>query len=116
MEIKGKIIEILDLKSGTSRNGNEWRSQEYVIETLGQFPKRCVFTVFGSDKIDNFALMKGEVVTVKLDIDAREYNGRWYNDIKAWAVERDARPSQPQGNQAYYPNKQTVHEESDLPF
>lgn len=90
MELRGRIIRVLPLKSGLSASsGKEWCKQEYVIETREQYPKQCCFEVFGQDKIDNFNLVEGDNVTVKLDIDAHEYNGRWYNTITAWAVEHD---------------------------
>lgn len=87
MEITGKIIAVLQPQGGVSaRTGNSWKSQDYVIETQEQYPKKCVFRVFGEDKIGQFNIQAGEVVTVSFDIDAHEYNGRWYNDVRAWAV------------------------------
>lgn len=98
MELTGTIIEVLPLQSGVSaRSGNPWQSQEYVIEVPGQYPKRCVFKVFGEDKIRQFNILKGCSGTVSIDIDAREYNGRWYNDIKAYNfVHQAVGGSQPQ--------------------
>jgi hypothetical protein len=61
-------------------------SQEYVIEVPGQYPRRCVFRVFGEDRIRQFNIQNGEDVTVQFDIDAHEYNGRWFNDIRAYNV------------------------------
>jgi len=87
MEIKGKIIECLPVKSGQSSNG-EWRKQEYVLETDGQYPKKVCFMAWG-DKIDQFAIQQGESVEVSIDLESREYNGRWYTDVKAWKVSRD---------------------------
>lgn len=88
MEIKGKIIAVLPLRSGVSqKDGKSWMTQDYVIETLEQYPKRCLFNVFGEEKIKEYNLQVGSEVTVKFDINAREYNGRWYNDIRAWKVE-----------------------------
>ena len=87
MEISGKIIEILDIKSGQSANG-EWRKQEYVLETEAQYPKKVCFMAWG-DKIDQFNIQKGETVEVSIDLESREYNGRWYTDVKAWKVSRD---------------------------
>ena len=86
MEISGKIIEILDIKSGQSANG-EWRKQEYVLETEAQYPKKVCFMAWG-DKIDQFNIQKGETVEVSIDLESREYNGRWYTDVKAWKVSR----------------------------
>lgn len=90
MEITGKIIAVLPPRSGVSaRTGNSWMTQEYVIETHDQYPKKCVFNIFGEDKIKNFNIQVGEEMTVSFDIDAREYNGRYYNDIRAWAINRN---------------------------
>lgn len=89
MEISGKIIAALEPRGGISqRTGNPWKTQEFVIETHDQFPRRCVFNVFGEDKLRDFNIQVGEELTVSFDIDAREYNGRWYNDIRAWRVQR----------------------------
>ena len=89
MEIEGKIIAVLPARSGVSqRTGNEWKSQEYVIETHDQYPRKCCFNVFGSDKIDAMAIKAGEELRVSFDIDAHEYNGRWFNNITAWKVDR----------------------------
>lgn len=89
MEITGKIIAVLPKQSGTSqRTGSTWASQEYVIETHDQYPRKCCFRIFGEDKIANMNIQAGEELTVSFDINAREYNGRWYNDISAWKVDR----------------------------
>lgn len=88
MEITGKIIAVLPERGGISKTGNEWKTQEYVIETHEQYPKKVCFNVFGTDKIAQFNIQVGDEMTVSFDINAREYNGRWYNDIRAWKVER----------------------------
>ncbi len=89
MEIKGKIIAVMEKRSGVAQqSGKAWATQDYVIETINeQYPKRCVFNVFGEENIKKFALEAGKVVTIHFDINAREYNGRWYNDIRAWRVD-----------------------------
>ena len=86
MEFSGKVIAVLPLQSGQGRNG-EWKKQEYVIENHDQYPKKVCFNLWG-DKIDQFAIQAGEELAVSFDIDCREYNGRWYNDIRAWKVDR----------------------------
>ena len=87
MEITGKIIEILPEQSGESARG-PWRKQEYVLETDGQYPKKICFMAWG-DKIDEFAIQKTETLTAAINLESREYNGRWYTDVKAWKVSRD---------------------------
>ena len=90
MELTGTIIAVLPAMSGVSqRTGNHWMSQDYVIEVPGQYPRRCSFKIFGEDRIKQFAIQQGEQnVTVQFDIDAHEYNGRWFNEIRAYNVIR----------------------------
>ena len=96
MDITGRIIAVMEKRSGQSqRSGNTWASQDYVIETLEQYPRRCVFNVFGEDKINEYNLQIGSEVTVSFDINAREYNGRWYNDVRAWRVQPQQSQAQP---------------------
>lgn len=114
-ELTGKVIAVLPLASGVSnRTGKEWASQDYVIEEQNaRYPQRVCFKVFGSDKIQQFALQLGDIVTVKLELGCREYNGKWYNEINCWSVERPqaAQPmpqaqSQPPQPQNYAPAEQ----------
>ena len=86
-DITGKIIAVLPTRSGTSARGTQWSSQTAVIETHEQYPKRVAFDVLG-DKITEFNLQVGEEVTVSFDINAREFNGKWWNSVNAWQVVR----------------------------
>lgn len=88
MEITGKIIVALEPRSGVSANtGNPWKMQSFVLETTTeQYPRRCVFDVFGEDRLNQFNIQVGQEYTVSFDIDAREYQGRWFNSIRAWRV------------------------------
>lgn len=88
MELSGKVIAVLEPRGGVSKTGNEWKVQEYVIETHDQYPKKMCFDVFGADKIEQFNIQIGEELNVSFDVDAREWNGRWFNSIRAWKVER----------------------------
>ena len=89
MEFTGKIIAILNPKGGvSSRTGNEWKVQEFVIEDHGQYPRKMCFEVFGADKIALFNIQMGEELTVSFDIDASPWQNRWFNRIRAWKVER----------------------------
>ena len=93
MELTGRIIAVLAAQSGVSaRTGNSWMSQDYVIEVPGQYPKRCVFRIFGEDRIKQFNIQMNEDVTIQFDIDAHEYQGRWFNDIRAYNVVRGQVP------------------------
>lgn len=85
MEIQGKVIAVLPERSGVSARG-EWKSQTYVIETQEQYPKKMAFDVFGADRLAQFNIQSGEVINVSFDIDAHEYQGRYFNQIRAWNV------------------------------
>lgn len=109
-------------QSGVSaRTGNAWMSREYVIEVPGQYPKKCCFKVFGEDRLKQFNLRKDETVTVQFDIDAHEYNGRWFNEIQAYNVLRpqQAAPAPQQQVAAPAPTPQDAGDggsTDDLPF
>lgn len=134
MELIGKIIAVLPAREGTSARGTEWKSQDYVLETQEQYPKRCCFNVFGADRIASFNIQVGETLSVSFDIDAHEYQGRWFNSIRAWKVDRvdlnaaatapnpaapytQAAPISPApANEAPFPPAQESGSEDDLPF
>lgn len=87
MEIKGTIIAALPETSGISKAGNQWKKKEYVLEnTDGQFPRKVAFTCFG-DNADKINLQVGQDVTIYFDIESREFNGRWYTDIRCWRAD-----------------------------
>ncbi|MDH6534082.1 DUF3127 domain-containing protein [Parabacteroides sp. 52] len=88
MEVTGRIIAILPEQGGVSKTGNEWKKQEYVLETQDQYPKKVCFQLFGADRIAQAAIQLDEMLTVSFDIDSREYQGRWFTNINAWKVER----------------------------
>lgn len=103
-EISGQIIAVLPTRSGTSAKGTAWSSQTAVITTIEQYPKKVAFDVM-NEKIAQFNLQVGEYVTVSYDIDAHEYQGRWFNAVRAWNVVRANQPQQatqqPLQQQAY---------------
>ena len=86
MELRGKIIQVRPLQEGVSKAGNAWKKQEYILETLGtQYPRKVCFNLFG-DNVDKFPMQVGQDVTVSIDLESREFNGRWYTDVRAWNV------------------------------
>ncbi|MBQ7822563.1 MAG: DUF3127 domain-containing protein [Bacteroidaceae bacterium] len=87
MEIKGKIVQILPLQGGQTKAGGEWKKQEYILETEGQYPKKVCFNLWG-DRIEQYPVVEGEEVTVSFDLDSREFNGRWYTEVRAWKIEK----------------------------
>lgn len=90
MEVTGRVIAVLAEQGGVSKTGNEWKKQEYVIETQEQYPKKVCFQLFGADRIAQAAIQAGEIITVHIDIESREYQGRWYTNINGWKVDRPA--------------------------
>ena len=89
MELTGKIIAEFNERGGVSnRTGNEWKAKSYVMAVPGEFPRKLVFDVFGVDRLQAFNIQIGETLTVHFDIDAHEYNGRWFNDVRAFRIDR----------------------------
>lgn len=84
MELTGTLVEVLPLQTGQGKNGT-WKKQNIVVETEGQYPKKVCISIWG-DKIDDSQLRTGNKLTISFDIESREYNGRWYTDVKAWKV------------------------------
>lgn len=133
MELQGRVIAVMEPREGTSARG-PWKSQQYVIETHDQYPKKMVFDIFGAERIDQFAIKAGEEILVSFDVDAHEYNGRWFNNIRAWNIQRvdaaaaqagnmppTAAPIAPQsqpaaGSQAPFPPAASDSAADDLPF
>ena len=122
MELKGKVINVQPVQTGEGRNG-QWKKQDYIIEydQNSQYPRRMMFNLWG-EKIDQYHIQEGQLITVSFDIECREYNGRWYNDIRAWKVEADdgsvpVETAFVQASQASMsPILPPTDETSDLPF
>lgn len=93
MEIKGKVMQVMPLQSGTSqRTGNAWRKQDYVMETYDRFPRKVYFGFFG-DAIDQYPLQVGDDINLSFDLESRPFVGRdgverWSTDVRAWKAEK----------------------------
>lgn len=86
LRIKGKFIKALNLMQGTGKTGNEWKKQDFIIETDGDYPKQVAFSVF-NDKVDEVnAFAAGDKLTVFFNPESREYNGKCYTDLRAWKI------------------------------
>ena len=91
IEITGRVVNVLAPVTGQSKSGNgEWKKQEFVIETQSQYPKKVLFSLWGDKTEQINGLNPGDDVKVSFDPESREYNGRWYTDLRAWRVERGA--------------------------
>jgi hypothetical protein len=122
MEIRGKVIVVQPVQTGEGRNGT-WKKQEYVIEydPTSQYPRKMMFNLWG-DKIDQYNIQLGQSLKISFDIDCREYQGRWYNDIRAWKIEPDDGEQndnsfpQPASQSTFAPEIAPADESSELPF
>lgn len=130
MNVTGKLIAAMPKRSGISeRTGNPWATRDYVLEyQSGEYTKKCAFRVVGEDKLASFDLHFGDVVTLYFDIDAHEYNGRWYTEIIAINVVKNGaktnvettqeaeQPTAVPNGQPAPPEGEAENKESDLPF
>lgn len=105
--IKGNIVNILKIESGVSRAGNEWKKQEFVVETQEQYPRKICFTLFNEKTSMLEGFSAGQEVEVSFNVESREYNGKWFHNINAWKIE----PAQT-GNQQETPPE---YREEDIP-
>lgn len=101
MQLTLTLLQLLPLQSGTGKNG-EWRKQDIIVETQEQYPHKICVSLWG-DKIDSVALAVGQVLKVDFDVESREYNGRWYTDVKAWRIELAQSAQTAEAPEAYPP-------------
>lgn len=118
LKITGEVVNVLDEESGQGRNGT-WRKRAFILKTPGDYPKQVCVVQWG-DSIDKFPVESGETITAHIDIQSREYNGRWYTDVKAWRIDRDAGGSSrpPLGDEPPLPEEPGDMDQgdNDLPF
>lgn len=118
LTISGRIVSVLPLQQGTSKAGKTWQKQEYILDTGGQYPKKVCFSLFG-DSITKFPLQVGQDVTVSIDIESREWNSRWYTEVRAWNVTYAGQQPQPPVAQPAPPQQQPAQQPQgtdELPF
>ena len=85
MQITAKLTQLLPIQTGTGKNG-EWKKQDIIVETDGEYQKKVCISIWG-EKINEAQLQIGNLLKIDFDIESREYNGKWYTDIKAWKIE-----------------------------
>lgn len=99
MEIEGKLVQLLEKQSGENARG-KWSKQDFVIETQEQYPKKVCISVW-NDKLDLSKFNPGDNMNLSINIESREFKGRWYTDVKAWKINQSnetATPQPPAGN------------------
>ncbi len=119
MEITGKIVNLLPLQSGQGKGGT-WKKQEFIMETPGQYPKKVCLSLWG-EKVDEIKLIPGETITASVNVESREYNGKWYTDVRAWKVAKQSgggngsgrNEAPPVGEEPFTPDANAT---DDLPF
>lgn len=116
LQLTGTVTQVLPEQSGEGKNG-PWRKQEFVLETSGDYPKQICIVQWG-DNIEKFGIQEGEAITAHIDLQSREYNGRWYTDVKAWRVDRQdgAAAQPPQSGDEPWPEPPADAEDDGLPF
>lgn len=114
LKISGKVLKILEMQSGESKNG-PWKKQDFILETPGKYPRKVCVTQWG-DQIDQNNVTEGEEITAFIDIQSREYNGKWYTDVKAWKVEKGAGGDQPMNPDENVIDLGPPVDEDDVPF
>ncbi|MBP7512452.1 MAG: DUF3127 domain-containing protein [Bacteroidia bacterium] len=87
LDITGKILQIMPTTTGTSKAGKDWVKQEFVIETQETYPKKVCISVMGDKTQELKKYVPGNEVKVSLNLESREYNGKWYTNVNAWRIE-----------------------------
>jgi hypothetical protein len=115
MQLNAKLVQVLPIQTGTGKNG-QWKKQDIIVETEGQFPKKVCVSVWG-DKINEQILQIGAQLNISFDVESREYNGRWYTDVKAWKIESGTGSKQatPTDGGEYFDQSGSDNKD-DLPF
>lgn len=94
MEIKGKVVANLGVQKGTSKAGKEWSKAMIVIETEGQYPKKIALD--NMKNADSFgALAVGTEGTFHIEVESREFKGRWYTGVTCWKWKTESANGQP---------------------
>ena len=117
MQINGKLTALLPLQTGQGKNG-EWKKQEFIIETAGQYPKKVCVTAWG--KTVDYVPSIGTEVNIQYDLESREYNGKYYTEVKAFKIETVGKVAPSKDEQQYQAHVQerasADFDESSLPF
>ena len=116
MQLTAKLTQLLPLQTGTGKNG-QWKKQDIIVETDGTYPKKVCISIWG-DKINESVLKIGSQLDISFDVESREYNGKWYTDVKAWKIEMAGAASASattSANEVYFDEGQ-MEGKDDLPF
>jgi hypothetical protein len=123
LEISGKVIQLLAEQTGTGKNGT-WMRRDFVIETTEQYPKKICFSGWGDKAAQVSGLQPGQSVKVSFNPESREFNGKWYTDLRAWKIEGSGTSNQGGDNEMAehrhipeeFQTNSSTSAEDDLPF
>jgi len=88
LELTGKLLQKLPVQSGQSAKG-AWSKQEFVLETQENYPRKVYASVWGADKVNELAsIPEGTLIKMSFNLESRQFNERWYTDVRAWRIER----------------------------
>ncbi len=120
LELTGKIVQKLNKTEGVSKAGKNWSKQEFVIETQETYPKKVCLSVMNEKVSELEKFSPGTVVTASLNIESREYNGKWYTDVKAWRIQPVSAGGSSAPDDTFYPDAEPPfaadETTDDLPF
>lgn len=114
MQLTAKLVQLLPLQTGTGKNG-QWKKQDIIVETEATYPKKVCISVWG-DKIDTASLQTGSLLKIDFDVESREFNGRWYTDVKAWKIEVAGTVTSSQDKAPVGMGVDQITHDDDLPF
>ena len=122
MDFEAKVIQYLGEQTGTSKAGNPWKKKEWVVETFGQYPRKVKVQCFG-DRSDTLNMEPGRDYVLSVDLESREFNGRWYTDVSVFRVQEyngqqnyGGQPQQPfHGGPAQQPQPQQSYSNPAYP-
>jgi len=114
MQLTAKLVQLLPLQTGTGKNG-QWKKQDIIVETEATYPKKVCISVWG-DKIETASLQTGSLLKIDFDVESREFNGRWYTDVKAWKIEVAGTAAPSQDKAPVSMGVDQISQDDDLPF
>ena len=115
MKLTAKLIQLLPLQTGTGKNG-EWKKQDVIVETDGEYPKKVCISIWG-EKINESQLIVGNTLIIDLNIESKEFSGKWYTEIKAWKIDVSGEITmRPESGKENPPLDVSETSENDLPF
>lgn len=86
MDFQARVIQFIGETTGVSKAGNPWKKKEWVVETFGNYPKKIKVQCFG-DRADSINLEQGKDYVIYVDLESREFNGRWYTDVSVYRAD-----------------------------